>query len=92
MQLQKYIDMDIGFLGKVFSARCKDKVENYSLDEILTLAEQHKDDISEYILYPINSLYDYFVEIGITDEDEMRKLLATFFYFSMKNDHAKKQP
>ena len=55
------------------------------LDEILTLTEKYKEDIKTYILYQMNPLYDRFSEIGITDETEMRKILATLFYLSVKN-------
>lgn len=85
MPLQSYINMDIEFLKKILSVRYGLHYAHCNLDEILTLAEKYKGDIKTYILYPINPLYDYFVEIGITDEDEMRKILATLFYLSIKN-------
>lgn len=84
MPLQKYIDTDIEFLKKVLSVRYGKHYTECSLAEIIALSEQFKDDISNYILYPMNHLYDYFVHIGITDENEMRTILATMFYFSMK--------
>lgn len=86
MSLQAYINTDIEFLKKVLSLRYGKHYNQCSLTEIQTLVEQFKDDISTYVLYPINPLYDYFMDIGITDETEMRKILATLFYFSMKQE------
>ncbi len=86
MLLQDCITMDIEYLKKIFNKRLEGKYINYGLDEILAKAELLKNDISEYILYPINPLYDYFVDLGITDETEMRRLLATMFYFHIKNE------
>ena len=85
MSLQNYIDMDIEFLKKILSMRYGLHYVHCDLDEILTLTEKYKEDIKTYILYQMNPLYDRFSEIGITDETEMRKILATLFYLSVKN-------
>lgn len=85
MSLQNYIDMDIEYLKKILCARYGLHYVHCDLDEILSLAEEYKDDIKTYILYQMNPLYDRFAEIGITDETEMRKILATLFYLSVKN-------
>ena len=86
MPLQNHINMDIEFLKKILSVRYGLHYVHCDLDEILTLAEEYKDDIKTYILYSMNTLYDYFVNIGINDESEMRKILATFLYFSIKRE------
>ena len=85
MSLQNYIDIDIEFLKKILSMRYGLHYVHCDLDEILTLTEKYKEDIKTYILYQMNPLYDRFSEIGITDETEMRKILATLFYLSVKN-------
>ena len=85
MSLQNYIDIDIEFLKKILSMRYGLHYVHCDLDEILTLTEKYKEDIKIYILYQMNPLYDRFSEIGITDETEMRKILATLFYLSVKN-------
>ena len=85
MPLQNYINMDIEFLKKIFRVRYGLHYVHCDLDEILTLTEKYKEDIKTYILYQMNPLYDRFSEIGITDDTEMRKILATLFYLSVKN-------
>ena len=85
MSLQNYIDIDIEFLKKTLSMRYGLHYVHCDLDEILTLTEKYKEDIKTYILYQMNPLYDRFSEIGITDETEMRKILVTLFYLSIKN-------
>lgn len=85
MPLQNYINMDIEFLKKIFCVRYGIHYIHCNLDEILSLAEKYKDDIKTYILYQMNPLYDHFVKIGITDEAEMRRIIATLFYLSIKN-------
>lgn len=85
MPLQNYINMDIEYLKKILCVRYGLHYVHCDLDEILTLAEKYKEDIKTYILYQMNPLYDHFVKIGITDEAEMQRILATFFYFSFKD-------
>ena len=85
MPLQNYINMDIEYLKKILCVRYGLHYVHCDLDEILSLAEKYKEDIKTYILYSMNPLYDHFVEMGITDEDEMRKILVTLFYLSIKN-------
>ena len=78
---------DMKSIEKIIDKRVGKKYIISDLSEMLNYFEQLRNDFDEYILFPSKSMYDFFLKIGITDKDEMLKVLATMFYVYKQEIH-----
>ena len=78
---------DMKAIEKIMDKRVGKKYIISDLSEMLNYFEQLRNDLDEYILYPLRPMYDFFFKIGITDKGEMLKVLATLFYVYKQESH-----
>ena len=83
MELQDYFQTNMLYVKRILDARTDKAYSEWNLNDFISNVKRCNADFYEYILYPLNPVYDYFTEIGIKD-DEMPTVLATLFYIYAK--------